>query len=501
LPWTWQTGAHTVGLYVDPDNRREEASEFNNRIIDRADALAVGLWVEQGLYNDFHARQRNLEIGSNSWEDWAQRQMAFWNFDCINAVWPDSPNGVTDRVRIDRIVVVPDGALPLKGGLPSNNPTQDKTMDLMWGFNSALRPMYSSYKIEDSNAFYREMSLVHELGHARYLIDHYGFDVANQVNVTENGMPIYGTPLLPLIARDIVYYNQFGGVMNGPYERSSVWSPAEALAHNRIAGKRATKGNQNAPGTIGEYLNDIPKHTQLHFALPDGTPLAEAEVKLYPAEGSIFPDKISQTLYCDENGNTEIEGSPFLKTGRQELLFRIAWQGQVFYQFLEAHSLNMAYWRGQTEEANVLVEVFPLDTQPTLRVTGFGHTIPNDRAATSPQDQTDFGSVQFIPNAPHALPDYATKLMPHVARTFVLQNRGGQRLTVQASISGPHASDFTIAQGADSIAPGAITSYGVMFIPQGVGMREATVTLTTNDAEHQVFRFKVQGMGSAEGER
>ena len=133
--WTWQNGPHRIKLVVDPENAVAEFSEVNNVIEDRTDGVIVGFWVEQSLYDYFHERQRNLGIGSNSWEDWAQRQMARWNEHNATAVWDVTPDGVTDRVRIDKIVVVPDGALPLNGGLPSNHPdTRDRTVDMMWGF-------------------------------------------------------------------------------------------------------------------------------------------------------------------------------------------------------------------------------------------------------------------------------------------------------------------------------------------------------------------------------
>ena len=144
-----------------------------------------------------------------------------------------------------------------------------------------------------ANPFYKEPSLLHELGHARYLIDSYGFDVHNtykpatgqghdSVQILENGAPVAGTSLLPFLAfNEVLYYNQSGGVMTGPY--GFVWSPYEAGALNQIAGHRALCGNYNAPCNIGAYLQDLPRQNVLRLKDPAGFPLRGAEVRVYRA--------------------------------------------------------------------------------------------------------------------------------------------------------------------------------------------------------------------------
>jgi hypothetical protein len=52
--WIWQTGLHTVGLTLDPTNLVSEVSEINNSIEDQTNALAVGFWVEQSVYDYFN---------------------------------------------------------------------------------------------------------------------------------------------------------------------------------------------------------------------------------------------------------------------------------------------------------------------------------------------------------------------------------------------------------------------------------------------------------------
>lgn len=289
--WTWDPAPHRVRLVVDPANAVAEESELNNAVEDRTDGLAVGFWVEQSVYDYFHAHQRDLGVGANSWEDWAQRQIGLWNQANANAIYPATPQGVRDRTRLDKVVVVADGALPLAGGLPTNNPdVGDRTVDLMWGFEAdgLSGTFYSNTTSTDpGNPFYTEWSLIHEMGHARYLIDYYGADLHNtagttQVQLRENGAPVAGTSLMPFLAFDeVVHYNRAGGIMTGPY--GNIWSPHEAKALDLIAGRRASEGNMNSPGNIGEYLQDLPANNHLRFVDEGGQPLVGAGVRFFRA--------------------------------------------------------------------------------------------------------------------------------------------------------------------------------------------------------------------------
>ncbi len=374
--WTWAADDHWITLTVDPDNLVAESSEQNNEIEDRTNAIIAGFWVEQSVYNYFRTYQRNLGIGSNSWEDWIQRQMAKQNDLYAAAIWPPlSPEGALDRVRIDKIIVVPDGALPLNGGLPSNNPdTSDKTVDLMWGFPATLLDgtFYSNHTTTSlSNPFYIETSLIHELGHARYLIDCYGFDVHNtsshdSVQIWEGDVYVAGSSYMPFIAfGEVLYYNKSGGVMSGPY--GFQWSPYETAALNLIAGQRALCGNYNAPCNIGVFLQDLPQHNHFRFEDAYGRPRANAGVTVYRAEGDAGAwygktfDNIPDAQYTtDSDGWITFPRNPFNPGGAIQhtygiangvMILRIQHVDQIWYRFVEATDFNMEYWAGNTQDA------------------------------------------------------------------------------------------------------------------------------------------------------
>lgn len=200
MDWVWQSGAHTVSLALDPEDLVREVSQANNRVEDRTDALALGLWVEQSVYDWFNLHQVELGLGGVSWDDWAQRQVRVWNQMFAQTVYPLTPQGVLDRVRLDKVVVVPDGSLP--GDYPSNFPAiGDKTVDLQWGFPCELvgecerRAAQNAYYLASPEALNIEYSLIHELSHARYLDDLYGLNVASDVVYLTDGVDEAGATL------------------------------------------------------------------------------------------------------------------------------------------------------------------------------------------------------------------------------------------------------------------------------------------------------------------
>jgi hypothetical protein len=506
--WNWQPGPHLVRLTVDPDNAVTEFSEANNVVEDRTDGVIVGFWVEQSLYNYFHDRQRDLGIGSNSWEDWAQRQMAKWNEHNASAIWDVTPNGVTDRVRIDKITVVPDNALPLNGGLAGNNPdSRDKTVDMMWGFEwDPTSTFYSDTTSKDpGNPFYLEPSLRHEMGHARYLVDNYTWDVANNTEVTQvqiieptTGQPVAGTALMPYLAfNSVLYYNQSGGMMTGPYG-NNIWSPHEAGALQRIAGRRAVSGNMNAPGNIGEFLNDLPAANHVRFVDGNGQPLVGANVRWYAASpgpgygGKTFDNTPEYTLTTDADGYIHLPRDPFVPGQHKEAVIRVASGGQIWYRFFEVADMNLEYWRGHTQNGYYTVEL-PLRTAPPeMDVQGLGQTIADGDATPSPTDLTDFGEVNVTPTGPND---------GHVIRTFVIKNRGGQPLTVgNVTVSGTNSSDFSVVyQPSTSLTSETLTVFQIKFDPRAQGIRTAIVSISDNDSNENPYNFTIRGNGVVPG--
>jgi hypothetical protein len=165
----WDGYRHHVELVVDPENTVIETSEANNRLTVASDSLAVGFWVEDATIRYFHRHQRQLGTGSNSWEDWAQRQIAARNAVALAAATPERP---AELWRLDRIIVVGNGMLPFEVGNAETDPDRrDKTVQLMWGFpayDPAFNPRFrDTQRREATNPFHHDAALLESLAAAR----------------------------------------------------------------------------------------------------------------------------------------------------------------------------------------------------------------------------------------------------------------------------------------------------------------------------------------------
>ncbi len=409
LAWPWTFNRHLLSFAIDSDNASPEFSELNNRLYLNTDAISVGFWVERTTYNYFHQYQKDLNIGANGWEDWAQRQVTRWNQMFARAVYPEAPAGVLDRIRLDQINMVEDGELPLNGGIASNDPDYtNRTVDLQWGFPVPDGGNFSAYSdhttINDDKPFYFEGSLIHELGHARYLIDTYGFNYHetpaynppnppwwSNCTVQVNGNWISGTPYLPINPpwADSAYFpTSFGwpgyGLMSGPYDMVDHYS---APALNFIAGRRAILGNYNSPGNIGVYLQNLPTQNVLTVRGALGEPISNATVKVYQAQntgswyGKKFTNAPNLTLTSDADGRVALGRCPFSTSGfishgygisRGDLLLRVEQGAQTGFGFLNAMEFNLAFWRGNVQTATYALGVAMLDG--TFRIAGITPT-------------------------------------------------------------------------------------------------------------------------------
>jgi hypothetical protein len=387
--WTWERRRRRLELMVDAANRATVPGGPRNRLAVDTDALGVALYVEQAIDDYFRRYQHELRIGNSSFEDWAQLQMQLWNMILEHAVFPETPQGVLDRVRIDAIHVVPDRALPLDsraftiGG--SFDPTQarpnvaDRSVDMQWGFPASLLAFGvfpDRTSLQPNNQFYYSGYLQHELGHARYLVDVYAWDVydrtaGSRVEIEEGGARVAGSRYMPGAS---TIYNGTPGIQvhRTPHQglMTSDWRSIDrysAVALNLIAGRRALDGNYNEPGNLGAFLDDLPSQNRLALRDRAGRALAGAQLRVFraaPGDASAAPySKVFDAtpdleLRADGQGNVLLGRNPFSATGRIVLgdpfangtvIVRVEHEGRVGYGFLESSDFNLEYWRGRRE--------------------------------------------------------------------------------------------------------------------------------------------------------
>lgn len=373
IGWRWETGPHEVKFSIDPTT--QEISKGNNSVTIRTDALSLGFWVERGAYDYFKRWQwkycrDNPCSGSDSLQDWLQRQVKAWNHLLAGSTHRNSPAGILERFRLDEVTVVPDGALPLHGGLATNTPdAPDHSVDLEWGLPSA--GVTTAYPHNWEGPFDVDWGLIHELSHARSLVDLYRFDIPipgdSSIDVHGmDGQPVFdsGNPLdaqrkirafVTDTGQEFLYQNHERDLMSCTCTPG--YSEYSAMVLNRLGLRRAVCGNSNPPCNLGDWLDDIPPVNRIRIvdsngdAIPDGS-----EVKTFfdLSDGytshSFRQDAVRS--FRVSGGTIQLGPDPFLtgtsrwQPGHNLLLVEVAAGGQDDFCFLEPTQFNTAYWLG-----------------------------------------------------------------------------------------------------------------------------------------------------------
>jgi hypothetical protein len=269
--WAWAhtmdgeriLGAHTIRFAADPGNLISETCESNNSLEDRTDALSLVLAVTPELY-------AALETPVDpkwpfSAEDWLQKQIAAMNAAFVRSVYPSAPNGIIERVRLEKILVT------------SASPPADLAVD--GGFHMAIDDRYG-------NAYYDPTTdvsgaLIHELAHQLGIIDLYSFSFEiHAVRVTDrDGQRVEMESALPST-----------GLMLNPGIQPPVFEEHTTLGINSNKGYRR--------GYFGEYLYDVPSESYVRVLDSRGLPASGVTIKLY--RGRAAPPEIPNGAYAKQ---------------------------------------------------------------------------------------------------------------------------------------------------------------------------------------------------------
>jgi hypothetical protein len=453
LSYTWQEGNHVISFFADPSNAIAEKSEQNNLRTEHINALLVGFWVERSVYNFFdnnqyaYSQNYNIPDEANSWEDWAQRQIAKWNEMLATAIFPSTPQGCYDRVRLDQVIVVWDGALPLNGGLPTNHPdTSDRTVDMMWGFEKDILStgFYTLYNV--NSPFNLEPGLIHELNHARYIVDSYALNIHGKhiAVLDESGRRIY--PNDDTLVRE---NSQAPGLMSNTIPQYAEW---EAAGMNVYAGLRPLPGwaNYNTHAGFGVYLgNKMPRNNYLRVLDLDGNPVAAATIEVYQANtwpwqwhwySKYIDETVDRVGATDSNGLYDMGPNPFSQPEPIHAwnfyycinFFKIKYGGETFYAWLDIAQVQVEYWRGNTDHAyyNVAIPVSGQQNLPPTVSAGADQTVTLPASAELSGVASDDGR----PNPPGSLTISWSKVSGPGTVTFA--NASALQTTASFSTSG-----------------------------------------------------------------
>ncbi len=333
LKWCWQNGPHTVSFQVDPQDVIPEISQRNNQLTDRTDALSFHFHVERSLYDYFRTIKNSW--GTYSWEDWAQSQVALMNDLFRAAIYPTTPQGVTERVRLDMITIHQDGELDPEG----THAPEDLEWDGRWGFKSTY--LRDQFYEKNPWAIAHEWSLIHELGHQLGRIDLYCLDVTAQQNLVNQ--EAYRSKYRHCLMHTGIYL---------PQDEVHFFCEHTAASLNRDKGVRR--------GHFGEYLLDLPARNELLVLSADLRPLQQVAVSVYRPEPLGYTEKrIAPPPVlagrADYDGLFPLGANPFGEINNWGtngvLLVKVEKAGRTCYRWLEICDFNLEFWRDHRERA------------------------------------------------------------------------------------------------------------------------------------------------------
>ncbi|MFZ5515203.1 MAG: CARDB domain-containing protein [Candidatus Zhuqueibacterota bacterium] len=333
LQWNWLNGPHAVSFQVDPLGQIREISTRNNQLTDRTDALTFHFHVEQSLYDYFQTIRNSW--GTYSWDDWAQSHVALMNEMFRRAVYPTTPEGILERVRLDKITIHKDGELDPEG----THAPEDWEWDGRWGFKRDY--LNDNFYEKNPWAVEHEWSLIHELGHQVGRIDLYCLDVAAAQNKV-TGERYVSKTVDGMMHRGIYL----------PQHEVHFFCEHTAASFNRDKGVRR--------GFFGEYLMDIPQDNVLIFLNQKYEALKNAEISVYQAKPFGYTEKIIEppakfTGRTTEAGEFPLPENPFgeINNWGTNGIFLIevrAGEGAYFH-WMEIVDFNLEYWRGNRIKA------------------------------------------------------------------------------------------------------------------------------------------------------
>ncbi|MFH1462636.1 MAG: CARDB domain-containing protein [bacterium] len=358
LNWAWQNGSHLIEFTVDKSNKISEVSENNNKLNEYSDGLQFKIHVEERVYDDFN----NLLnfTGSYSFEDWVQSQMQEMRNE-FSAV------GINEKIRIDEIVVEPNGTLPRWG----THAPEDWNWDGRWGFETDEWPI-SKIQNEIGSP---QGALIHEWTHQLGVIDSYNLNYDWNYVKDNKANPLCEScdTSSPYCSgeqekyQDCVYYNpDLMGIMSGAYDKGYSLFVVGAL--NSHLGYRR--------GYYGEYLYDIPSQNQIRVLDTNANPIANAEIYFYQVSNcNSLPNVVIFSGSTDSNGyfvlpnretasvTTEtghaLRNNPFGNINivgcNGIFLIKITAGGQTDYQWLDISMFNLAYWSSSAQSATYII--------------------------------------------------------------------------------------------------------------------------------------------------
>ena len=358
VKWPWSQDRHRILIMVDPGCMLYEICERNNMREDWTHAKAIMIRVHPTIAKAFD--ERINAIGSYSFEDWIQEHFRIMNQMFAAAVWPSTPNGCLERVRIDPFKVASTEEMNTVSAQSA-----PYYADGGWQFHEspwvvfALRCNFTSL---------RDDGLIHELTHQIGVIDNYGIETTclwrDETDAEATMMVIWfrsrkavglmgnesdvDPEARPMTAQHYRVEPDTRVVQGRGIGRSG-YSELEAAALNQMINMRR--------GHFGLYLEDLAKENVLRIVDRTGKPVPGATVSTFIAEfpGRKIGNKPHVASKTDSAGLVSLGPKPFGKInclGINAFLFSRVDHPSLAapeYHWIELAEYNIAYWQDKGE--------------------------------------------------------------------------------------------------------------------------------------------------------
>ena len=356
--WPGEESNPTVTFAVDTPNDIEELIEDNNVVVDWIKGYTLGFYFSPVAYESLRlSNQVGRKIQSA--EHWVHN-----NITRLNELLAEA--GLEDRVRAELFFITDEPYLSQKHDLHF-------FLDGWWGiwdFDTGDPEHKGHFNLENyTDRPDIEHALLHELMHQLGVIDLYQLYVdAPTVLLPDANRPGQkagcGTDYWPA---EWICYRLPEGI-------SDLMSTGPLIIGSHTAGGlRSNTGHRR--GFYGEYLYDTPETTVLRIVDQAGKSLANVSLRLFqyeykPGEGHVVDAVPEFELTTDASGSVvlpnrgitgivtetghQLKPNPFgvIDVVGRNGTFLIEMEGECTnYEWLTVAELNLAYWRGHTDEA------------------------------------------------------------------------------------------------------------------------------------------------------
>lgn len=363
---------------ITPD--AQDALKSNDALEIQACALNIGIWVDEGFYESF--RKQTNGTGSRAFEDWIQWQFRIWNdVFMAHSRFSFAQDGSRERVRIQKINIVPNGTL--KGGAHLPNDTPTLTYDGEWGFDSSFG---EAEKYIQAIRKVCDRALLHELSHQIGLIDLYWMNVDpslpdgtrgkvklknDEYTITRGHFDSYAGLMGGGDTRNDIHIPWAYSIPNEPIENpallSPLFEPTQLYSATDVTALNANVGYRR--GFYGEFLYSVPDVVIVRCLDYQGIPIPSGTLSFYQMKNGALQDAPPDFTVDVKNGTallpnrpTGLEGPFTTLTGHTlkpnpfgridvvgtngVFLVRLDFAGQTEWAFLKVWQLVDAYARG-----------------------------------------------------------------------------------------------------------------------------------------------------------